>query len=738
MNTGLTLLLHALHEPPEEFSPIPFWFINDELHKEELTRQLIDFKEKGVNGVVVHPRIGIPKSIPYLSDIYFDFIHHIVETAASLNMKIVLYDEAMYPSGTAHGEVVKANPAFASIGLCLMDRDTAAGCNLIYQNPADKGMIGKDMADKNVVGKDVADKIMACRSTAGSTDNHKVIAHFSDGSMLVQKHCGGTIRGIHFGEDDGEPNAPPSADILNPEAVRLFIRLTHDQYYEHLKDYFGSTIIGFFTDEPGVLGRNAQGYAEWTDGLEAEILAAGGDLQELRALFEKKENATTRIYKQVVTKRLCTSYYQQLSDWCTAHGIALMGHPEKSNDIDEETYFHIPGQDLILRRVAPENGGITGMDSVQAKCSADAARHTGKRRNSNECFGVCGHGAWHLPACDTKWMIDWLGVRGVNLFIPHAFYYSLRDARKGERPPDVGPNNIWWKHYRLFSDYIKRLSYLMTDSKNCAQIAVLCESGNMPWEEVAGLYENQIEFNYVPVSLLGDAVIRDGTLNIRDYSYTHYIPCHGTELPLLRADTAKTEDLPRDLKTAAPCKSLRVSHIIRDGIHIYLCVNEGMEAIDLPAGVPVSGTMIHYDLWRDAAYAVGNYESFRLKLLPFESAALIVDETDRFAAPPLPDWKEIDLQELLTEAGQDNAQLCKTYRAQLTLDAPSGDEVLCLEAEEMAECWINGNFSDVSFWNRHRFFAGSLLKPGRNEIEIKVTGSISNRYDKPVPYGIPR
>ena len=55
-----------------------------------------------------------------------------------------------------------------------------------------------------------------------------------------------------------------------------------------------------------------------------------------------------------------------------------------------------------------------------------------------------------------KWYIDWLAMRGVNLFVPHAFYYSVDGDRKGERPPDVGPNNIWWKHYRKISDYTLR------------------------------------------------------------------------------------------------------------------------------------------------------------------------------------------------------------------------------------------------------------------------------------------
>ena len=68
-------------------------------------------------------------------------------------------------------------------------------------------------------------------------------------------HSGGHIRGVFPEEESGSVTAPPAADILNPEAVACFLRLTHDRYYEHLSGFFGTTIIALFTDEPGVFGK---------------------------------------------------------------------------------------------------------------------------------------------------------------------------------------------------------------------------------------------------------------------------------------------------------------------------------------------------------------------------------------------------------------------------------------------------------------------------------------------------
>ena len=67
---------------------------------------------------------------------------------------------------------------------------------------------------------------------------------------------GGNIRGVFPEEEDGSLTAPPAGDILNPDAVACFLRLTHDRYYAHLQEFFGSTIIAMFTDEPQIMGRH--------------------------------------------------------------------------------------------------------------------------------------------------------------------------------------------------------------------------------------------------------------------------------------------------------------------------------------------------------------------------------------------------------------------------------------------------------------------------------------------------
>lgn len=733
-------LLDSIKNPSREFTPIPFWFFNDKPDKNKIRQQLEDYTSKGVNGIILHPRIGIPEELPYLSEAFFEVVRWVVEIAAELDMKIVLYDEAMYPSGSAHGEVVARNPKFASRGITLAEKP----------------------------------------------EGREVLVELPDGKCIVTDFTKGTIRGIHFGEDDGEAGAPMSADILNPEAVESFIHLTHDRYYEALKEYFGNTIIGFFTDEPCALGRNAGAFREWVPGMEQEIPAEGGKLEELEGLFTKTENATTAIYHRLIKKHLRENFYAPLSSWCQEHGIAFMGHPEASDDVEEQLYFQIPGQDLILRRVVPKTGGLQEPDSVQAKLAADIARHLGRRRNVNECFGVCHRNdiPWYFTGEDMKWYIDWLGIRGVNLFVPHAFYYSVEGKRKDERPPDVGPHNIWWSHYHKFSDYIKRLSFLMTDSANGARVAVLCDNNRVPCGEIACLYENQIEFNYLPAALLEECSVHDGRLCIREYKYEVVVDTLGiaasahkgaeilaqvrvVESAQLLADevrqsiNAKLAEPSEDTKSAEqsenaksagaglaaviakqPCPGLRAVHLIKNGRDMYLLSNEEAEVINTEIILPAT-ELTAVDLWKGVwntakvkASPEGGHVAITLK--PCETLLLVkgklAAEEDKVISAEQEAASE-DWTNRFTLVTKADNQAEYQYLYQTT--HVNGLECFEVTGEEMVECYCNGEFAGVSFWNPHQFDIGQKLQEGDNEIKLVVTGNAANIYsDADIFYGL--
>ena len=604
---GKTELLRGFENPSSAFSPMPFWFWNDDLSEKEMKSQILQFHEKGINGFVIHPRIGLPENIAYMGDAWMHYVRVAVQEAKQLGMQVILYDEAMYPSGSCHGGVVKTNAGFAS--KCLEMRETpdqSCGKTLVAQ-----------------------------------------IENNSKKYYVYECFSGGTIRGIHYGEDDGETNAPKSADLLNHDAVACFIQLTHEKYFRALKDYFGNTIVGIFTDEPMICGR-VWGKVPWTTGLLKVLEQKGFEEKDLLYLFQTDDSPNAkrakRIFASVIRERLQDSFYKPISKWCKEHGIAFLGHPEKSTDIELLQYFDIPCQDIVWRCVAPGNeSGIVGPHSTLAKCASDSARHRGKRRNGNECFGCCGHedDPYLFTYEDMKWYLDWLFVLGCNLIIPHAFFYALREKRQEERPPDVGINSTLWKDYKKISDYIKRCCEINTDSVNITDIAILCSADDLPWKAAKELYESQIEFNYLEYDLLKECVIRDSKCQIAKNEYKILI-IDGIYDSESEAFLQKFKEAGGILIEYAPCKNfaeqvrkcsstaikintadrnLRITHIHKNGVDLLFCVNEGETQIKAVINEKISCVM---DAETGTVTSL-NTNEFTLSLLPRKSLYIILD-----------------------------------------------------------------------------------------------------------------
>lgn len=423
--------------PEQEFTPYPFWFWNDELDEKEIGRQMREFQSKGVEGVIIHPRLGLSEKIGYLTEKWFYFVRYAAELARRLEMKVMLYDEAMYPSGSCHGQVVRENPAFASVGLIRQE------------------IVGEE-------AEEAPENTVAFFSTRGKR------------CRFVTAPSGGTIRGCFAGEDDGAGGAPKSADLLNPEAVESFIRNTHERYYRHLREYFG-----------------------------------------------------------------CCS--------------------------------------------TPEN-------------------------------------PYTLSKADMKWYLDWLFVRGVNMIIPHAFYYSMRGERKDERPPEVGIHCGYWEEYSQISAYIKRMSWLMTDCVNKARVAVLCGWQTLSWELARPLYENQIEFNYLEEELLGSVSVEKGGIRIAKQFYmvilTDKTHCEETEnllqdweqkgVRVVRCPSgavpikAVRDGAGQDLELESACPDLRKTHIVKEGISFFFLTNEGEKTVYVTATVREGRIGQIWDPWTGA------------------------------------------------------------------------------------------------------------------------------------------
>ena len=525
------------NDPPREFSLMPFWFWNDVLDADELVRQIDAFERNGIYGFVIHPRVGLPRDCGWMSDKLLGFYHVAIDEAAKRGMHVILYDEGMYPSGSSCGQVVEKYPDLACRCLALQDDDS---------DPLPAGSV--------------------------------VVRRFTDSDgrpkLIVDRPADAYIRGLHYlgtggAERDGQEDELPAGDILNPRTADAIIELIYGVFAREFGRHFtrladgaddalrrcdacvardgrstppgdagvaptktsadpaaAPTLLGIFTDEPNPLGKcREKNVFPYTTGILPHLHRITGtdfakDLPKLWDKIDPAADAFRSAYRHAIRLRLEETWYKPLSDWCAANGTALCGHPDAGDEIGVQRHFQIPGQDLVWRFVEPNKpSSLEGPESTQAKCTASAMVHSGRRRNSNEFAGAYGP---QTTFAEIQWLANWCLIRGVNLLIPHAFYYSVRGPRLHERPPQIGPHTPEWDtpEFKAWADHCRRMCWLNTDSTPLIDIAVLTHADRCPWKAAKILLQHQRDFHYLdPATLVADGRIDGNCLAVGPMRY---------------------------------------------------------------------------------------------------------------------------------------------------------------------------------------------------------------------------
>ncbi len=470
MHPTLTKIADLLNSPPEEYRPYPFWFWNANLSRDEIAWQLEECRRQKILAVLIHPRHGLVT--PYLGEAFMAMVVYTVQEAARLGMKVWLYDEYNWPSGTVAGRLLRDYPQFKMRFLHHEYREADGGC-VIQQSGREDGFLGVqaihlDSGDLQTI-------------SPGETlpPGRWGLAEFRLAYPTIALDC-----------VSGHAHAAPESgylDVLNPDAVAKFIELTHDVYYRHLREYFGSVILGFFTDEPGVIYDFDYSYdfdhamthnLPWTGALESHFRQVKGyplrdKLIHLTADAPGAQQ-TRQDYWDVVGELYVTAYHRQLCRWCADHGIAYTGHvvcEEMSLHYQGDIHaglkqFHIPGLDWTSKECTPETAPIYST----AKMVSSIAHRYGRKFTLCETYGATG---WELTFTDMKRVLDYLYVLGVNQMCLHGFFYSVRAARAHECPPSEFFQSPGWTHMSLYSDYTARLGALLSQGRHYCATGIL-------------------------------------------------------------------------------------------------------------------------------------------------------------------------------------------------------------------------------------------------------------------------
>ena len=435
--------------PSSEYRGAPFWSWNGKLAPSELRRQVRLLHEGGCGGFFMHSRVGLDTA--YLSDDWFECVKASIDEAEKLGMKAWLYDEDRWPSGAAGGLVTK-DPKYRQRWLAMET----------LKSPRELKWTADVAAAFTAVveGNSVRNARRIARGARPAPAKGEAILLF----RRVVAGCTPWYNGYAY------------LDTLSHEAVRQFIKATHQEYRKRCGQHFGKTVPGIFTDEPNY--SYGHDHVAWTEKLPAVFRKRYGYdvLDHLPEFFYDPAGRTfSRAryhYFDCIAFLFADAFSRQIGQWCAANGIQSTGHALSEDTLSSQVraggscmrfYEHMqaPGMDLLTERWRIWD---------TAKQVASVARQFGRKWRLTETYGCTG---WDFPLAGHKALGDWQAALGINLRCQHLSWYTMVGEAKRDYPAAIFYQSPWWQLYPKVEDYFGRVNVAMTQGREVRDLLVV-------------------------------------------------------------------------------------------------------------------------------------------------------------------------------------------------------------------------------------------------------------------------
>lgn len=168
------------------------------------------------------------------------------------------------------------------------------------------------------------------------------------------------------------------------------------------------------------------------------------------------------------------NYWKRVYDWTRKRGLLTSYdnwgrrniHRASDGYIDyfrTQRWFSAPGYDDAGQRP------LTERNYYDTKIAASIARLYRRPRVWAEAFHSSGWGR------TTEQTLAWLSTNyafGANLYDEHGLYYSARASTWEHAAPDPHWRQPYWCYYKTLSDWVARMSYLMSQGTQVVDVAV--------------------------------------------------------------------------------------------------------------------------------------------------------------------------------------------------------------------------------------------------------------------------
>ncbi len=724
----------------------PFLWVHGEDH-DAYRETILAMHKAGIGALCIEAR----PHPDFNGEGWFSDIAFIIDLCRSLGMKVWLLDDSHFPTGFANGEVAKNHPerrkryfrlqtfdvmgplkcSQLNLSYALMDPEAKILAVLAQRRAEDDEPDVSDTRDLTSLVHERKD----WRFGRPSTDPLGRPTGASEGPVTVvdlDLPAGAWyVQVLTVSYKGGEKETEGYLNPLEKEATQILLDTVYEPIFEHFGDEFGRTFQGFFSDEPrfgnihgaegASVGRNPQMVLPWTEAVPERMVEhlpeeMGKDdiVRYLPLLFfgeSDEAHAMRYAYMDAVSELWSENFDGLIADWCHAHHVRHIGHTIEDNNALARLgygaghYFRamahadMAGIDVVMQQLVP--GYDRGLFRAFHKPGWDAEFFTyvlGKIGGSLAHIDPAKHGAcmaevfgaygWEEGLPLMKYLADYMLVRGVNYFVPHAF--SPKAFPDGDCPPHLFAHgmNPQYPELKELMDYMNRMAALLSGGSYNAPVALYFNaegewSGDwqLAQKPARVLARSLIEYDFISADWLMDATLEedgDGcclvagaerfravvlpwsealpeTLLDKISELSQHVPIwfvdglpsrtsEGLAVPdLAAAHVVALRDLASALRKAGivelvpsvPVPWLRTYHYELDGVDEYFFVNESpSERVQCTLMGAPEGNGYVFDAFSGRLFA--DSEPFALDLAPGASKFVLVSKIPLEAEEALP------------------------------------------------------------------------------------------------------
>ena len=414
----------ALSSPDAIRHPGMFWKWDGKLTEGRLAAEMDDMAVHAAITPCIHPypRAFWPggtskeswQDPDYMTPGHLDLLERMVRRGAEKGMKFWLYDEGGWPSGSANGEVMKANPKTFALRIVRMGKDGRASIETVPQNP-NWAAPYPSLIERGVTEKFIELTHERWKERLGDEFGKSILFAFTD-----------------------EPQMPSRRENQLPWCT---------DFAERFREMKGYDVTPHLDD-----------LAAWSNRNER--------VAEVRIDFW-----------DVASTLFVQRYMQPIRDWCRANGLLSGGHLDNEDDpgiyrnhghvLRAMRQLDVPGVDTIFRQLFPDSQRTR---KPFPKYASSVANQTGGRYVMSESFAIYGPGT---TPDEFRWLVDYQLVRGVNLFVLSSYNPRAVGQAMIGTSGIFGPANPHWRFMKPFMQRIARCCEMLSRGRPCIDTAVL-------------------------------------------------------------------------------------------------------------------------------------------------------------------------------------------------------------------------------------------------------------------------